>query len=347
MSKYVAPKNSVELDYYSFDRVLSHNAVYNFVVGARGLGKTYGAKKKVISDYINKGWQFIYVRRYSTELKTRITFFADIAHEFPDYGFRVSGWEAQITRTPNADKPKWETFGYFVPLSSSQSMKSVAFPKVRWVIFDEFIIEKGAIHYLPEEANIFNNFFSTVDRYKDKTRVLFLANALTIMNPYFLEYSIRPDGQTELYTSHGGFIAAHFPDSAAFTKGVFKTRFGKFIENTEYANMAVGNLFGDNTDNLIGRKPPEANYRFTLITESGTMSIWTHDDGIEIKYYVQKRRPKKEFKFTIDHKRVAEDTTLLTYGDRLLQHLRGAYSKGRVMFDSPVTRNAFIGVYKR
>jgi predicted AAA+ superfamily ATPase len=40
------------LKYYDFKYVLSHNAVYNFVVGARGLGKTYGAKKMVIRNYL-------------------------------------------------------------------------------------------------------------------------------------------------------------------------------------------------------------------------------------------------------------------------------------------------------
>ena len=33
-------------DFYSFDKVYSYNAVYNFIPGGRGIGKTYGAKKK-------------------------------------------------------------------------------------------------------------------------------------------------------------------------------------------------------------------------------------------------------------------------------------------------------------
>ena len=50
--------------YYSFDYILSHNAVYNFVVGARGLGKTYGAKRKAIKAFLKRGDQFVYTRRY-------------------------------------------------------------------------------------------------------------------------------------------------------------------------------------------------------------------------------------------------------------------------------------------
>lgn len=32
---------------------------------------------------------------------------------------------------------------------------------------------------------MFNNFYDTVDRNKDKTRVLFIGNAISEVNPYF------------------------------------------------------------------------------------------------------------------------------------------------------------------
>ena len=34
--------------YYSFDDILSRNGVFNFIIGGRGIGKTYGAKKIAI-----------------------------------------------------------------------------------------------------------------------------------------------------------------------------------------------------------------------------------------------------------------------------------------------------------
>lgn len=50
-----------EGDYYDYGRVLSYHAPWMFVIGARGLGKTYGAKKLVIGDWIkNAGNSFIY-----------------------------------------------------------------------------------------------------------------------------------------------------------------------------------------------------------------------------------------------------------------------------------------------
>ena len=54
--------------YYNYDRIISYNALLNILIGERGVGKTYGASKLVVKDFIKKKRQFIYLRRYKTEL---------------------------------------------------------------------------------------------------------------------------------------------------------------------------------------------------------------------------------------------------------------------------------------
>lgn len=334
--------------YYSFNRILSHNAIYNFIVGARGLGKTYGAKKKVIKDFLKKEHEFIYARRYKEDLKSRFSFFADIAHEFPDWDFRVNGLDAECApiKTREDKKRSWRKMGSFVALSQSQSYKSVAYPNVRTIIFDEFIIEKGAVRYLPNEARVFNDLYSTVDRYKDKTRVLFLANSITITNPYFLELRIRPDERPgELLISHDGFVAAHFPDAKDFQNEVYKTRFGRFIADSDYADYAVGSQFRDNTDNLLKPKPSDAKYYMSLETPQGQFSIWT--DKFYHNYFFQEKQPVLPVWFTLIPEKMDEDKTLLLYNDKMLQWFRAAFNQGRAYFDTPQTRNAFIEIFKR
>lgn len=128
----------------------------------------------------------------------RKTFFAAVASEFPDVEFRENGNKGELCRTPDAEKKDklWETVCYFVNLSTAQQFKSVNYAKVTLIIFDEFIIEKGNVQYLTNEARVMLDFFSTVDRWQDKTRVLFLANAVSIINPYFMEWNIQPSGQS-------------------------------------------------------------------------------------------------------------------------------------------------------
>jgi hypothetical protein len=342
------PRPGSGLRYYSFDKVLSYNGVFNFVIGARGLGKTYGAKKIVIRNAIRKGEQFIYTRRYKDELRiSRDTFFADIQDEFPNYDFRINSSTAEMatSKTRGEKKRDWVVIGFFLPLSTAQSIKSVAFPKVTMIIFDEFIIEKGTIHYLPNEATAFTNFFSTVDRYKDKTRVLFLANSVSIMNPYFLEYDIKPDQVGEFVTKHDNFIVCHFADSKEFSKGVYRTRFGQFIEGTEYADYAAGNEFLDNHDSLLMYKNSKARYTYSLETKAGVFSVWIDWDGPF--YYIQEKLPKRQDLFTIIPERMSEGKTLVGYNDKMVTLLRTAFRNGKAYFDTAKSRNAFIEIFKR
>ena len=166
--------------YYDFSRIRSYGARYLMIVGSRGTGKTYGAKKIAITNAIKKGEQFIYLRRHRVEQKGRFTFFDDIAHEFPGYEFAVHGNDAVMRM--EGDK-KWNTIGYFSVLSTSQAQKSTAYPLVTTVIFDEFIIENPQIRYLDDEVRVFNNFYLTVDRYKDKTTVFMLSTFAGFNSP--------------------------------------------------------------------------------------------------------------------------------------------------------------------
>ena len=81
--------------FYSYDKVLSYNAFLNILIGERGVGKTYGAKKYVINRFLKKNKQFVYIRRYETDLIESVgsssdnKFFEQIKNEFPDHKFEI------------------------------------------------------------------------------------------------------------------------------------------------------------------------------------------------------------------------------------------------------------------
>lgn len=325
--------------YYDFSRVRSYGARYLMVVGSRGTGKTYGAKKIAIKNAIEKGEQFIYLRRHKVEQKGRFTFFDDIAHEFPGYEFSVQGNNAVMRL--EGDK-KWQTIGYFCVLSISQAQKSVAYPMVTTIIFDEFIIENPQIRYLDNEVTVFNNFYLTVDRYKDKTTVLMLSNSASIMNPYMLKWDVRPT--SEFVRAGDGFIVCHFADDTQFKNDVAQTRFGKFIMSTdeEYANYAINNEFKDNTDDFIGKKSGKADYYCSIRTKNGCFSVWTDLPMITVQEY----RPKREVMYCIDHKTMKEGDIYVKNNDKIMQVLRNRWRRGLILFDTPKSRNTFTEIFK-
>lgn len=54
--------------YYDINNTLSYNALFNIVLGGRGIGKSYQWKIKAVRDFLKKGKQFGYIRRYKDEL---------------------------------------------------------------------------------------------------------------------------------------------------------------------------------------------------------------------------------------------------------------------------------------
>lgn len=332
--------------YYNFDKVMSFDGVYNFIVGGRGIGKTYGAIKAAIKRCIKHDEEFIYLRRYKDELATaRQNFFTEMVHEFPDFEFRIAGNKGDYRPIVHEGEPKpeWKRLVHFVPLSTTQANKSVAYPKVTRIIFDEFIIEKGAVHYIRDETRVFNNFFSTVDRWKDKTKVQFLANSVSITNPYFVDFKIDPDAG-EFVVKEKGFVVVHFVDSTDFMNEVSKTRFGQFIEGTEYAEFAMSNKFADNDARLIQPKTSEAMYVYSLRLSDRDVSIWgDYEAGV---YYVQEAQPARPYMFTIYPEKVSDDCGLLIRSDKMLSKVRTSFRYARLRFDSPQTRNSLTEVFK-
>ena len=132
--------------YYNYNRIISYNALLNILIGSRGVGKTYGASKLVVKDFIKRKRQFVYLRRYKTELaKASKKFFQALIknNEFPEHKFEVRGNTFYIDD---------ELAGYSVTLSTAQQLKGTNFGNVYYIIFDEFLIEEGQGHYLKNEV---------------------------------------------------------------------------------------------------------------------------------------------------------------------------------------------------
>ena len=143
--------------YYDPNKTLSRQRLFNFVVGARGCGKTYGAKKTVIKRFLKSGKQFVYLRRYETEMPAAemLNFFDDVSVEFPDTEFKSYNGLFRINK---------QIAGWYFPLSKATMLKSIPFPNVDLIIFDEFIIEVGIYRYLPNEVRTFLECYSTISR---------------------------------------------------------------------------------------------------------------------------------------------------------------------------------------
>lgn len=250
--------------YYNIAGLLSQRCVFNFVIGNRGGGKTYGGKKLVINRFKRKGQQFVWVRRYRTELDTLSDFWADIRPAFPNDELTQQGDKLYING---------ELAGYLIALSTSMQLKSVAFPMVSTVIMDEFIIDKGRITYLRNEAQVFMELFETIARMRDNVTAIFFGNAISIVNPYFDFFKVAPD-LGRRYTKKNG-ICIEFYFNEEFIEHKKKTRYGQLIDGTSYGEYNMKNKFLRDTDSFIEERPATANYKlYQFILDGEKFSMW-------------------------------------------------------------------------
>jgi hypothetical protein len=364
-----------ENDYYSLHDVLSRNAMWNFILGARGLGKTYAAADYVLKKWLNKRWEFIYLRRTEEEVKkAKISFWNDMAQRYPQYVFRNEGMLLQICLDPYEDsgeniehnfidgktettqyrtlkkRLKWETCGYIIALSTAGALKSMPFPNVHTIIYDEiFPTAHGNVgQYLGSETELFQEFYSTVDRWQDRVRVLALSNATNVANIYFSTYGIKAEEQhkaIQLYAK--GYIAVEIADYKGFSSKVKNTRFGQLIRDTEYGQYAIDNEFRNAHSELMGVVDKRRDgYNFTIITNMGTMRIWSHPDAdFNTCAIASDLTPAHERCRTTVPSKVSPDCPLLSIRDALSKRLIQAYRGGTMRFESAEQQAIFMDLF--
>ena len=266
--------------YYDIAGLLSQRCVFNFVIGNRGGGKTFGGKKLVINRFKRKQQQFVWVRRYMTEIDTLSDFWADIRPFFPDDELTQKGQELYING---------ELAGYLIALSTSMQLKSVAFPRVSTIIMDEFIIDKGRINYLRNEVHVFMELYETIARMRENVTAIFFGNAISRVNPYFDFFKVTPE-LYKRYTKKNG-ICVEFYFNEKYIEKKESTKFGQLIKSTSYGEYNMRNKFLRDSDSFIEQRPASASYKmYQFIFDGERFSLW--QDYKYQRYFIDRNYEK-------------------------------------------------------
>ena len=244
--------------FYDYSRILSYNAFVNILIGERGVGKTYGASKFVVKQFLNKGEQFAYIRRYKTELRQAVPqFFSSIINnnEFP---------EAELTTKGKHFYCNGEICGHAMTLATAQDLKGTNFDQVKTIIFDEFIIETGQRKtYLNDEVFTFLNLLESVGRMRD-IRVFMLGNAVTITNPYFLYFDLTLPYNNDIKLFKNGLILVQYMKNEEYREAKRKSKLGQLTEGTSYGDYAIENKFVMDNRTFIEKKIGSAKFVFAF-----------------------------------------------------------------------------------
>ncbi|MDP4120843.1 MAG: phage DNA encapsidation protein [Bacillota bacterium] len=326
--------------YFDLDKTLTYNCLFNLIIGNRGCGKTYGAKKRAIKNFLKKGEQFIYLRRYDSELELiQENLFNDIQYNEEFKGHKID-YKAGYFYVDEV------MAGYSMALTKSHYYKSSSFPRVKLIIFDEFVIDTGGTtSYLKNEVEKFLDFYETIARKRDVI-VLFLANAITFINPYTVYWNLRLPYNSN-FVRKDDLILLQLVQDEGFINEKRQTRFGRLIDGTTYGDYAINNKFLRDSDTFIEKKTGSAQYYFTFKYNGTLYGVWI--DYQKGKMYVSENiDPTCGLTYTLTLEDHSPNTLLIKRlnSATLFKRFLEAYKDGYVFFESLKIKNIVYDVFK-
>ena len=287
----------LDIGYLDIHTLLARGLPFNFAVGGRATGKTYGSLK----ECIDADRRFLFLRRTQAQ--------ADIVTrpEFSPFKKICEDMEIDITSFPvtkynsafcyytenNEGKkvPEGAPIGYSAALSTFSNIRGFDASDIDLMIFDEFIPER---HERPikNEFEALMNCYETVNRNRElqgnkPVQLLCLANANDVANPVFVGFNLVRKATSmlakkqEVYIDNSRGICLYMLQKSPISEEKRNTVLYKATEGTRFSEMALDNQFSFNDMGMVTSRPLK---EFNPVCCISKICIYKHkSDGT---YYV-------------------------------------------------------------
>lgn len=342
--------------YYPWARTLSYNADVTMVISARDRGKTFGIRMAAMDDAIKREHRFVEVVRYKNELPEVIAGYFDklaMLDKYAPYEFRTEGRKGYYRRkNENSDgkksKEPWIPLCYFIALSEAQNAKKRTYVGVRYIIFDEALIEPGTyLRYLPREWQVLANVVDTVTRETGtgdgvRPHLFLCCNSVDLVNPYFAAWGIDtvpPVGYSWHANRH---VLVHYEDVRNIpTNRAETTLAGRMVAGTDEALTALSNEFVTAADDDIAVKPSGAKFWIGLIYRGASFGVWI--DWVEGYYYITSKIPRDaRTVYSLTRKDNTANRLIARRATPAMRALVQAYDERMLRFESIATRENLL-----
>lgn len=316
--------------FWDIRNILSKHAKYNVIFGERSNGKTYGVLQYGLEQYFEHGSRLGIIRRWEEDFrgKQANTMFDALIENGVVNKLSKGKWNSIIYQSHrwylckrDLTNPKnvvidEEPFAYAFALSSDEHYKSSSYPKIRTILFDEFLT-RGT--YLPDEFIKFTSILSTIIRLRDDVIIFMCGNTVNQYSPYFVEMGLTniknmTRGKIDLYSygDSGLTVAVEFSDFPTKEK---KSNVYFAFNNPKLEMIKSGAWEMDIYPHLpVKYKPKDIEYMYFIVFDNQTLQCeiiniddmsftYIHRKTTEIKdnngYYMvysQETNPKPNYR---------------------------------------------------
>lgn len=286
--------------YLNMPGIFENDYTFNIIIGARGIGKTYGALEYVKEHQL----PFMFTRRtqQQIDLLKQPTFnpYGALNHdkhwnvEIRSIGGKNFGfYEAER----NIDSGEYEIsgppIGIATALSTFSNMRGFDASWIRVWLFDEFIKES---HEKPikEEGKAILNMYESINRNREligdpPVKFIAMANSEYVANPLLLELQLatraammQRKGIEQFYDKDRS-VALFIPKQSPISLKKAETALYKLSTHTEFNKMALNNEFNELDWTLVR---PANLINYVPLVRVGELTIYKHKSD-EIFYITE------------------------------------------------------------
>lgn len=334
-------KNGIYGDHYSPMKALSYKRNFIVSMGTRSIGKSTGWTIWALLEFINKGKQFIYVRRTKDELDATAPSAMDNAVDIVNQYYNMhiemfyKGGKYFIKKGKRAIQCGWA-----IALSMEYKYKSVNLSSVEAIIYDEFIPRNG--RYLGGKGNPYfekqclDSLMQTADRgigkaFRNEVIVICIGNNMTFYNPIILDLGADKYLGFEvkyLHPKNAYWLVEQTLDVEATKNKSDSNVFKMADERTrQYA------FYGGVDDNKFigkpkGRLQPLINFKY----KNAFYAIYLSNETYQIYVENKENKTVKTLALTMDDHSVNYLLVDTWRDNPVLKMIKDRYNRGEVLF---------------
>lgn len=271
-------------NWYNAQPVISHNAILNFILGGRNIGKTWAFKRRAVRRAVKKYKKVIWVRRTVKEAaECAETFFGSKdLQEFcgitlynkesnPKGNIKHLGRRYFIRRGK-----KWDWFIKVIALCEWKTMRSSDDIDCDTIIFDEFTTTpEKYLQYRGNEARDLIDLSISIMR-QHEIKIFCLGNKESVTNPILIYFNIPPMPLKwqGIRLFKGGTIAVEQRNDEVKTGSNFKKRLDIMLSGTDYGDYIKKGTYKNQPKIQIQSPPPGAVGWLQLFWRGKHIKIW-------------------------------------------------------------------------